>query len=92
MAERDIYNTKPSIVVIYSASWCPDCKRSKNFFDRRGIKYLEVDIGKDNEAYLFVEKITRRVRIPTIIFPDSTVMIEPGDDDLEAKLEGKLSQ
>jgi glutaredoxin len=71
---------------MYSASWCPDCKRSKSFFDNRGVKYLEVDIGRDNEAFMFVEKLTRRVRIPTIIFPDSTILIEPSDTDLGNKL------
>lgn len=87
MTDRDVYNTKPSTIVMYSASWCPDCKRSKQFLNSRGIKYLEIDIGKDNEAYLFVEKITRRVRIPTIIFPDGTIMIEPSDSNLAFKLE-----
>jgi len=91
MTERDICNPKPSTIVMYSASWCPDCKRSKQFFDIRGIKYLEIDIGKDNEAYLFVEKITRRVRIPTIIFPDGTIMIEPADNTLTYKIERKQS-
>lgn len=87
MTERDICNPKPSTIVMYSASWCPDCKRSKQFFDSRGINYLEVDIGKDNEAYLFVEKMTRRVRIPTIVFPDGTILIEPADSTLNIKFE-----
>ena len=88
MSERDAYNTHPSTIVMYSASWCPDCKRSKSLLDSRGIKYLEVDIGRDNEAFLFIEKLTRRVRIPTIIFPDSSILIEPSDDDLAHKLAG----
>jgi len=86
MTELDVYNTHPTTIVMYSASWCPDCKHSKAYFDGHGIKYIEVDIGRDNEAFLFVEKLTRRVRIPTIIFPDSTIMIEPTDDDLAHKL------
>jgi len=86
MTELDVYSTNPTTIVMYSASWCPDCKRSKAYFDSQGIKYIEVDIGRDNEAFLFVEKLTRRVRIPTIIFPDSTIMIEPTDDDLAHKL------
>lgn len=86
MTERDSCNPKPSKIVMYTASWCPDCKRSKAFLDSRGAAYLEVDIGKDNEAYRFVERMTRRVRIPTIIFPDGTMMIEPADSTLDFKL------
>lgn len=89
MSETDICNTKPSKIVMYTTSWCPGCKRSKAFLENRGIEYLEVDIGKDNEAYRFLEKITRRVRIPTIFFPDGMMMIEPADSALAAKLDGK---
>ncbi len=86
MSDRDICNPQPSKIVLYTASWCPDCKRSKLLLESFGIEYLEVDIGKDNEAYRFVEKITRRVRIPTLFFPDGTMMIEPSDETLSAKV------
>jgi glutaredoxin len=82
----DLYNPKPSGIVIYSASWCPDCKRSKRLLDEHKIKYIEVDIGKDNAAFMFVEKLTRRVRIPTIVFPDGTLMVEPENAELGHKL------
>jgi glutaredoxin len=82
----DLYNPKPSAIVFYSATWCPDCKRSKRFLDEHGVKYLNVDIGKDNDAFLFIEKLTRRVRIPTIIFPDGAILVEPEDEDLARKL------
>jgi glutaredoxin len=75
--------------VLYSTSWCPDCKRSKAFLERHNIEYLDIDIGKDNDAFVFIEKLTRRVRIPTLVFPDGTIMVEPGDDALQHKLEIK---
>ncbi|HEY3311860.1 MAG TPA: glutaredoxin family protein [Anaerolineales bacterium] len=86
MSSPDFYNQKPSRLVLYSAAWCPDCKRSKALLDSHGIDYLDIDIGKDNEAFIFVEKLTRRVRIPTIIFPDGTVLIEPSDEILSRQL------
>ncbi len=82
----DYYNTRPSMLVMYSASWCPDCKRSKKFLDENKILYLDIDIGKDNDAFIFVEKLTRRVRIPTMVFPDGSIMIEPANDELGRKL------
>lgn len=85
MSEQDLYNTKPSTIVMYTASWCPDCKRAKRFFEERGISYLDIDIGKDNEAYRFVEKITRRARVPTIFFPNGAMMVEPSDEALSTK-------
>ena len=86
MANNDLYNPQPSKLVMYSTSWCPDCKRSKALLDNKQVDYINVDIGKDNDAYIFVEKITRRVRIPTIIFPDGTILIEPSDEALERQL------
>ena len=86
MSNSDIYNPKPSRLVLYSAAWCPDCKRSKALLDTLKIDYMDVDIGKDNDAFIFVEKLTRRVRIPTIFFPDGTILIEPSDEALSRQL------
>jgi len=86
MADANFYNPKPSKIVFYSAAWCPDCKRSKLLLDQHQIDYVSVDIGKDNDAFIFIEKLTRRVRIPTLIFPDGTVMVEPEDSVLAQKL------
>lgn len=84
--KTDAYNTQPSRLVMYSAAWCPDCKRSKALLDKHKVDYLDIDIGKDNDAFIFVEKLTRRVRIPTLIFPDGTILIEPTDEALSNQL------
>jgi glutaredoxin len=83
---NDLCNPKPSMIVVYSTTWCPDCRRSRTFLSSQKIQHIEVDIGKDREAFAFVEKLTRRVRIPTIIFPDGTILIEPSDEELAQKL------
>jgi len=51
------------------------------------VQHIEVDIGKDRDAFNFVEKLTRRVRIPTLIFPDGTILVEPTDEELGRKIE-----
>jgi glutaredoxin len=89
MISSDIYNPMPSRIVFYSAAWCPDCKRSKALLDSQEIDYLDIDIGKDSDAFVFIEKLTRRVRIPTLIFPDGTVLVEPSNDALLEKLGSK---
>ena len=63
----------------------PKCRAVK-FLDENKILYLDIDIGKDNDAFIFVEKLTRRVRIPTMVFPDGSIMIEPANDELGRKL------
>ncbi len=85
MSEK--YSKFPEMITVFSASWCPDCKRAKKMLDDREVAYLLVDIGRDNEAFLFIEKLTRRVKIPTIVFPDGTLMVEPTDPELAHKLE-----
>jgi glutaredoxin len=82
----DLYNPNPGLIVVYSTTWCPDCRRSRTFLTSQKIQHIEVDIGKDRDAFAFVEKLTRRVRIPTIVFPDGTILIEPSDEELGQKL------
>jgi glutaredoxin len=33
-----------SAVTMFSTSWCPHCKRAKDYFARKGVAYREVDI------------------------------------------------
>jgi glutaredoxin len=35
-------------ITIYSAGWCPDCRRVKNFLKDRGVEFREVDIDVNN--------------------------------------------
>ena len=74
-------------IVLYGTSWCPDCKRSKQFFGEQRIPYAYVDIEHDSEAMAFVEKTNRGNRsIPTIVFPDGSVLVEPSNAQLAEKL------
>lgn len=77
----------PEIITLYGTGWCPDCKRSKQFFGEQRIPYRYVDIEQDAEAMAFVEKINNGMRIiPTIVFPDGTVLVEPSNAQLAEKL------
>jgi thioredoxin reductase (NADPH) len=73
-------------IVIYSTVWCPDCKRAKKFFGEQRIPYVNVDIEQDAEAMAFVEKINQGKRIiPTIVFPDGSILVEPSNAQLADK-------
>ena len=83
----DLYSLKPSSIMVYGATWCPDCKRAKQFFGEQRIQYNNIDIDNDPRSVEFVEKVNSGKRsIPTIIFPDGQIMVEPSNAQLAQKL------
>jgi thioredoxin reductase (NADPH) len=81
------YNEAKHTIIVYSTTWCPDCKRSKRFLSEHRIPYRNVDIEHSAEAADFVQEINSGMRIvPTIIFPDGTILTEPSDAELAEKL------
>ena len=78
---------KPDIITVYSTVWCPDCKRAKKFFGEQRVPYVNIDIEQDAEAMAFVEKVNGGKHIiPTIVFPDGSMLVEPSNAELAAKL------
>ena len=74
-------------IIVYSTVWCPDCKRAKKFFGEQRVPYVNIDIEQDAEAMAFVEKVNGGKRIiPTIVFPDGSILVEPSNAELAAKL------
>lgn len=77
--------TTPGITV-YGADWCGDCRRAKRFLDAQHIPYTWIDTDKDPQAEQFVRKVNRGSRIiPTIIFEDGSILVEPSDEELANK-------
>ncbi|MEN6420500.1 MAG: glutaredoxin family protein [Smithella sp.] len=37
-------------VILYGTSWCPYCKKARDFFNDRNIPFTDYDIEKDKEA------------------------------------------
>ena len=84
--KNDLYTTGPSQIVMYTTEWCSDCRRARFFFARKGIKYLDVDVNTDDQAEAFVKKLNNGNRsVPTIIFPDGSILVEPSNSELEEK-------
>ena len=77
----------PKPIIVYGASWCPDCRRAKKFLGEQRIHYAWVDIEENADAQVYVESVNKGKRIiPTIVFPDDTVLVEPSDAELARKL------
>lgn len=79
-------------ITLYGAHWCPDCRRAKQFLGEHQIPYAWVDIEQDAAAEQFViEKNAGKRIIPTIVFEDGSILVEPSNAELAAKLGLKTS-
>jgi len=74
-------------IIVYGADWCRDCRRAKQFMEERNIQFDWIDVEVNKEARETVEKINNGRRIiPTIIFQDGSVLVEPSNAALGRKL------
>jgi len=78
-------------ITMYSTSWCPDCHRAKYFFDNYGIDYTNIDIEEQPEAAAIVRQINNgNQSVPTIVFADGSVLVEPSNRQLAEKTDIEL--
>ena len=74
-------------IVMYGGAWCGDCRRAKRFFDSRGVQYDWVDVSEDDKGRRYVLEVNDgKSIIPTIVFADGSILVEPSDAELAAKL------
>jgi len=75
-------------IKVYGTRWCGDTKRAIKLLDQRNINYDWIDIDKDKEGEAFVKETNQGNRsVPTIIFPDESILVEPSNRQLEEKLD-----
>ncbi len=54
-------------IVMYSTTWCGDCRLAKRFLDARGIAYEEINIDDAPEAAAIVMRLNHGMRmVPTL--------------------------
>jgi mycoredoxin len=74
-------------IKFYGTSWCGDCRRAKAVFAELLVPYRWIDIDQNPQAAVFVQQVNRGLRrVPTIIFPDGSILVEPDSESLRAKL------
>lgn len=55
------------LITMYTAFWCPDCRRAKSFLKERGVAFREIDIEQDPQAEAIVINANNGKRtIPTL--------------------------
>lgn len=82
----DLYTTAPTQIVMYATEYCSDCMRAKKFFELNKIPHLRVGLEGNLEATEFVMLVNHGARsVPTIVFPDGSILVEPDWEELRAK-------
>ncbi len=74
---------------MFSTAWCGYCHRLKAQMEREHIPFRIVDIELDHDAAGFVEKQNQGNRtVPTVLFPDGSVLTNPPIGAVRARLHG----
>ena len=74
-------------IKIYGTAWCPDCARAKQVFNKLKVSFEWINIDQDKNSAAYVEKINRGFKsVPTIVFPDNSILVEPSNAELEKKI------
>lgn len=81
---------KTEDITLYTAEWCPHCKRLKKLLGELNIPYTNVDLEKDDEAKAaeaFVTEVNGgNAVIPTVLFSDGSTMTNPGATKVRDKI------
>ena len=76
-----------SDIKVYGAHWCGDCRRAEHFFDRHQVPYTSIDVDSDPAARDYIRELQNGGRsIPTIVFKDGSILVEPTNTELAQKM------
>lgn len=71
---------------MYATTWCGDCRMARRWLDQHKIAYEYINIEQDEEAAAYVMQVNGGMRcVPTITFPDGSVLVEPSARELAAR-------
>ncbi len=75
-------------IKFYGATWCPDCRRAKQFLDEQQVTYEYINIDEVEGAAEEVVRINEGYQsIPTMLFPNGIILVEPSNEELKHALE-----
>ena len=74
-------------LIMYTTPWCGFCRNLKKQLARDGIEMAEVDIEQDPAAAEFVMSVNGgNQTVPTVVFPDGTVLVNPSAAQVRERL------
>lgn len=78
-----------SRLLVYSSSWCGDCRRAKRVLEEAGASFEEVDVDRDAQAEaMILERSGGRRVVPTLMFDDRLWAFNPDPPLLRRLLTG----
>ncbi len=73
-------------IKMYGTTWCGDTRRARQFFADNHIDYEWIDIDADKSAAEYVMSVNKGCKsVPTILFPDGSLLVEPSSYQLKEK-------
>ena len=76
-----------SDIKVYGTTWCGDCTRAKQFMDENGVSYNWTDVDEETQYQDYIKGLNNgQMRVPTIIFPDGSILVEPSNKELAEKI------
>lgn len=73
-------------VVVYTTSWCAECRAAKRYLDAKGVPYEEVNIERTPGAAERVEQWSGGYRTVPTFDIDGTVIVDFNRKALDAAL------
>lgn len=75
---------KSKNIIMYGTLWCPDCHLAQSVLNEMQVSYEFIDIDLDDSAAQYVITVNRGYRsVPTIVFPNGNILVEPSRNELE---------
>jgi mycoredoxin len=72
---------------MYGTNWCYGSRQARKIMEANNIAFEYIDIDIDPEGRTFVETVNNGFRsVPTLVFPDGSILVEPNTNELNAKL------
>ena len=69
-------------LTLYSREWCSWCIDAKEYLTERGFEFIEIDVGRDRDAYKEMTELSDQTYVPTLIAGDE-VLANFDTDQLE---------
>lgn len=75
-------------ITVYATTWCGDCRFARRWLDAHGIAYDYINIEENEQAANYVAQVNNGAySVPTIIFPDGSILVEPSARQLTTKFQ-----
>ena len=83
--------TPTSVIKVYSTPFCGDCRRAKRWLKDNNVPFEDINIEDDADAIAYVMQVNNgNQSVPTIIFPDGSILVEQSNTVLAAQVKQVL--